>query len=377
VNIRRSRSNRTGPGLASLWRSLAYASLIAAGCGVLAVPERSYSKETNIIAAVAESGSEVDTALQNSLNLPARGGLPPDQVIPWVRADRDRLTAVLHAFGYFKGHVDVLVDGRPLPSEGAIPPQDTQRPSADDQVHISFVPVPGPLYRIGSVRVVHTRNSESPSLPGDEVGLGRRFLGERAAADVLARMEAEWLWRQREAGHAFAAVAARTVALDAVSDSVAVILTVDDGPQVKLGTLRFQGLWRNDPESLNRYIPFMVGDSYQPELLDRLRAALQRLPYVRSVRLELAAASDASGLFPVTVTIAEKPPEARRLALSGLIGAVTLSLTATMLAVSQLARAMAFPFWQRHAVRIDVGVWVLLIASALLALQRFLDLAAV
>ena len=366
-----------GLGFASLWRSLAYGWLIALGCGALAVPERSYAQEVNIVAAVAKSGSEADAALQNGLNLPARAGLPPDQVIPWVQADRDRLTTVLRAFGYFEGHIDAVVDGQPLLSEGALPPQDAPLPSARGQVHISFVPVLGPLYRVRSVRIVQARSSESPSLPDDEVGMGGRFLGERASAEVLAHIEAEWLWRQREAGHAFAAVAARNVALDSVSHSVAVILTVDDGPQVKLGALRFQGLWRNSAESLNRYAPFLVGDPYQPELLDHLRAALQRLPYFRSVRVELAAVPDVSGLFPVTVTVVEKPPEPRRLALSGLMGAIALGLTATMLAVSELARASALPFWQRHAGQIDVGVWGLLIASALLALQRFLDLAAV
>jgi hypothetical protein len=164
--------------------------------------------------------------------------------------------------------------------------------------------------------------------------------------------------------------------LDAVSRDVTVLLTVDEGPQVKLGTLRFRGLWRNNPESLNRSLPYQAGDSYQPELLDRLRAALQRLPYFQSVRVELAAAPEASGLYPVTVTVVEKPPDPQRLALSSTIGAITLGLTAMMLAVSQLAAVAALPFWQRHAGQVHAGIWGLLIASALLALQRFLDLAA-
>jgi hypothetical protein len=152
---------------------------------------------------------------------------------------------------------------------------------------------------------------------------------------------------------------------------------MDAGSQVKLGALRFQGLWRNSPESLNRYVPFLVGDPYQPELIDRLRTALQRLPFFRSVRVELAGVPDVSGLFPVTVTVVEKPPAPRRLALSGFMGAIVLGLTATMLAASELARATALPFWQRRAVQFDVVLWGLLIVSALLALQRFLDLAAV
>src|SRR5215510_14008728 len=69
-------------------------------CLIVAGPLR--AQEVTIRADVAPTGSSVDAALQDSLNLPVRqaAGLQGDQVAAWARIDRDRLSAVLHALGF-------------------------------------------------------------------------------------------------------------------------------------------------------------------------------------------------------------------------------------------------------------------------------------
>jgi outer membrane protein assembly factor BamA len=343
----------------------------------LTAPGSVFAQQPAVRTTVAESGSEVDAALQNSLNLSVRAitGLQTDKVTPWARIDRDRLNAVLHAFGFYEGNVHIVVDRHSEFPREANGSTEAKRALDEARIQLSFVPVLGPLYRVRSVRIVEAGNGEARSPVDGEVEMLDRMRGERATAERLAQLEAEWLVRQRNAGRAFAIVTNRKVSPDASSHRLDVTLFVREGPQVKLGSVEFQGLRRIERESLEQYIPFRPGDPYRAEQIDRLRTALKSLPFFESVRVGLANAPDASGLLPVTVTLVEKPPETQRLMLSGLVGTAVLGLTTVMLAMSLLAGAGALPSWQRYGRQLSVGTWTLLLASALLALQRLLYLA--
>jgi outer membrane translocation and assembly module TamA len=335
------------------------------------------AQERTIAATVAGHGSDIDSALQNSLNLSAApDGSDPDRAIEQVRADRERLNAVLRAFGLYEGRIDVLVNGRVLPVDRPEAAATLRAAFDEGKVHIVFVPTFGPAYRIRSIRVAEGRepNAETRTLSDDESGLSEQISGRIAMAETMARVEATWLLRLKETGHGLAAVVARTASPDANSHSVDVTLAVDEGPEVRLGRVRFQGLQRIDPDSLEQYVPFRSGDSYRPALIDRLRTTLRHLPFFQSVRVDLATALDGSGQLPVTVTVVEKPPGSRQLLLSGLMGAAIFGLSAAMLAFSQLAAAGGFGFWERHGRRLKAATWIFLIASALLGLQRLLYL---
>lgn len=327
------------------------------------------------MAAVAGHGSDIDSALQNSLNLSAAASTQSETLmIEQIRRDRDRLDAVLRAFGLYEGHIDILVNERPVSIDRPDAAVALQAAFDEPRVHILFVPTFGPVYRVRSVQVTTGPSGETRTLSNAESGLSEQISGRLAMAETMARIEATWLQQQREAGHALAAVIARTVSLHAESHSVDVTLAVAEGPQARFGPVRFAGLQRIDPESLDQYVPFRSGDPYRPALLDRLRATLQHLPFFRSVRVDLATALDGSGLLPVTVTVIEKPPGARQLFLSGLMGMALFGLSAVMLALTQLAAAGASRFWERHGRQINMATWILLLASALLGLQRLLYL---
>src|SRR5262249_21694974 len=139
------------------------------------------------------------------------------------------------------------------------------------------------------------------------------------------------------------------------------------------------GLQRIDPRFLEQYVPFRPADPYRPEHIDRLQTALKNLPFFRSVHVDLGSVPDVSGLIPVTIRVVEKPPEIQTLMLSGsgLVGTVVLGLTAVALAMSTLAGAAAFPSWQRYRRPLAAGTIALLLACALLAVQRLWYLAAV
>ena len=353
-----SRLSRFGGLLALCWASL-----------IVEVPLR--AQEVTIRAEVAPTGSSVDAALQDGLNLPVRqaAGLQGDQVAAWARIDRDRLSAVLHALGFYDASVHLTVN-----RAAADASRDRERPADTSGLRLIFDPVAGPLYRIRTVRLVDARNGEPRAHVPGVVAMLERLRDEPASADVLARFEAAWLQQQREAGHVFASVARRDIAPDPSSRTVEATLAVNDGPQARFGAVEFVGLWRISPETLEQYAPFRVGDPYQPAQVDRLRTNLRSLPFFQSVRVEPAASLDASGLLPLRATVVEKPPEAQRLMLSGSIGIAVLGLAAVLLALAEVATAGAGPSWQRHRSKISVGIWILVVTSALLALQRLLYL---
>jgi translocation and assembly module TamA len=270
--------------------------------------------------------------------------------------------------------VHVAVDRR-----AALPPDTDAARSSERSVDtggllITFEPMAGPRYRIRSVRLVDARTGEARALAADEAEMLDRLRDEPASANVLARFEAEWLERQREAGHVFAAVALRNVSPDRSSHTVDVALAVNEGPEARLGTVRFDGLQRISARSLEQYIPFQAGDSYRPAEVDRLRTNLRSLPFFQSVRVEPAKALDASGLLPLQVTVVEKPPETQQLMLSGSVGFIVLALAAAAVAVAELAAAAAGPSLQRYRPQISAVIWILVVTSALLALQRLLYL---
>ena len=350
--------------------------LVAFGCASLAIPGRILAQEVTIRATVPKSGSEVDAALQSSLNLSVRAaaGLQADQVVPWADIERDRLEAVLRAFGFYEGNVHIVVDRHSEIPREANALAKAERSSDSAPIQLSFVPAPGPLYRIRSVRIVEARNGEARHPIDGEAEMLDRIRDKPASAEMLAQLETEWLQREQEAGRAFATVASRSIFPDASPRVVDVTLFVQEGPQSRLGSVRFQGLQRVDRQSLAQYVQFQPGDPYRPEQINRLRTTLRSLPFFQSVRVDLANALDASGLLPVTVAVVEKPPEIQRLMLSGLVGTAVLGLTAMMVAVSLLAAAGAVPFWQRYGRQFRAATWIFLLTSALLALQRLLYL---
>jgi surface antigen-like variable number repeat protein len=351
--------------------------LMALGCAGLALPSRDLlAQDLAVRISVARSTPAVDAALRDSLNLSVRAaeGLQSDQVVPWANIERGRLNAVLRGLGYYEGNVHIEVDrnsdSKPETNTSVALP----RPASSGQFHLSFVPILGPLYHIGSVRIVETANAEAPSAVDGESELIDRARNEVASADVLAELEAVWLSRQRQAGHALATVTKREITPDPSSRDVNVALFVQVGPPSRLGPVQFQGLQRVDPQSLEQYIHFRPGDPYRPEQIDRLRATMKSLPLFQSVQVNLASAPDVSGLLPVTVTVIETPPATRRLMLSGIVGTAVLGLTAVMLAVSLVVEAGSVAAWQRCGRQLSAGTWIFLLASALLALQRLLFL---
>lgn len=321
--------------------------------------------------------AEIKAALRDTVNAPGivNADMSYRETIDLMRVNRDRLYSVLRAFGFYGGYVGVLVNGQSLFDERTdrAPSQPVAKSSRVSNV--IFTVNSGPRYSIRSVDILWIGRVADRGVSPAESALPGDLTGQPATAQTLAGLEAGWLSRRREGGYGLAAVLLRAVLPDkAGARMVDVTLVVSDGPQLRLGGVRFDGLRQLDARLLQRYVPFQPGEPYQPALIDQFRTILQQLDLFQSVNIELEA-PDSSGVLPVTVIAVEKPPRQLHLPLLSSLGGGILGLTAAMLAAYLLAGAAGASALQRYRANLRAIGQALLIVSAAIILQRVLYLA--
>ncbi len=321
--------------------------------------------------------AKVKAALRDSINAPGivNANMSFRESVALIRLNRDRLYSVLRAFGFYGGHVDVLVNGRSLFEDRTDRVSNQADPGGSRVSKIVFIVNSGPPYKIRSVDILWIGREPDRTHPPLESTLPDDLIGQPATAQTLAGLVASWLSNRREGGHGLAAVLLRAVSPDkGGAQMVDVTLVASDAPQLRLGGVRFDGLRRLDANLLQRYVPFQPGDPYQPALIEQLRIILQQLELFQSVNIELEA-PDSSGVLPVTVIATEKPPRIQHLPLLGSLGGGVLGLTAAMLAAYLFAGAAGGPALQRYHPYLRAICHSLLIVSAAIILQRVIFLA--
>ena len=158
-----------------------------------------------------------------------------------MRAEDDipAMTAVLKAGGYLDATILLEVDTNRSP------------------VRVTFRALKGPQYTIRSFHVVYTNTSDNvPPFPG-RLGLKRR---SRAAVESVETAEASALRFLQERGYPSPQKLGRTVTRDDVHRTVAVVCTVDPGPQARLGAAVIRGLDRLHSGYMRRRIRWSPGD---------------------------------------------------------------------------------------------------------------------
>jgi hypothetical protein len=248
-----------------------------------------------------------------------------------------------------------------------------EKPSEVPWLDVRLKPIPGILYRIGSIEVVGVAGSDLAAIVQKDIGeLLPRFVANRARADILSHLEDEIIWRVRNAAHPFVRVVGREILPDQATHMAGVRITIDPGPSVRFGSVVFRGLGSLDPHSLSRYVPFSPGNPYRSADVDALREELGRLPFVRSVGARLNDAPDWRGLWNVEVDVKEIPPKPGQVLRSGLAGLTTMCAALAALALRQVALAFNPRSRSRSLRTLTVIAWALVFASAAFVMQRLL-----
>lgn len=93
--------------------------------------------------------------------------------------------------------------------------------------------------------------------------------------------------------------------VDVETASVALLVEVDSGPAFTLGALQISGLRRYDPQLVERYNPFAVGDRYDAAKLLDFQRRLQAAPYFSRVAVDIDATPQSPQRVPIRVELVE------------------------------------------------------------------------
>ncbi len=219
---------------------------------------------------------------------------PPNDEMLLVRGERDRagLIQLLHSRGYYAARLQVRLAG----SEG--------------KRRLIFDVEPGPLYRIGTVRV-HAGGLRLPT----PTQLGLRP-GQPARADLALEAERAVLQAVRERGHPFPSLADRDYRIDATQALLHVELTVEPGRAAQFGPTTITGLTRLAESYVLAELDWKPGDPFDPRLLEDTHTALSRSGLFSALAMELPDRVPDDGQLPLNIRLRER----RRRTVSATVG---------------------------------------------------------
>lgn len=305
----------------------------------------------------------LDDALRSSLNAPelAHAVSPgvataQQEWLATVRTEQLRLTHVLIGRGYLQGSVNLLnLDA--ADKSASLP-------------RLELKPLPGPLFRIGSVEVAGIEDGGLPALREDLRSQMANVVGKPAQADLLSHLESEVLWRVMGASYPFARVTGREVVPDPTTQLASVRLVIDKGPAASFGAVTFDGLTRMSSKELEGIVPFSPGSPYDPQLLGRFEQALKAMPTVVSARVRLADKLSSDGRIAVNVEVKERADVPAETAVAGSLGAAALAFAIFALAFRQMAIAGGLSERGRVTLAMDIVLLPLFVAAAAFVLLR-------
>ena len=270
---------------------------IIAGCLCLLLPS------TNVRASVPYSVSftgisdrALRESLENASQAVALGNRPPAskaQLRRRVQQDETRLQNELRSHGYYNGTVQFEI-------------------RMDDGIaHVSFQLDPGPVYRVGEVRILWT--NEGKDQGGLPVLTTELEAGQRGTTGSILDEERRLRNRLETRGFPFATVDSRQVLVDHDRERVDVTWHLTPGPRMVFGPLQINGLDRVQPQGVRRRIPWTTGEPYSVELVRELESDLLRWGVFSSVRISLEPVAGRTDEVAASLNLTERKHRTFRL----------------------------------------------------------------
>lgn len=229
--------------------------------------------------------------LEASSQLFALAQRPPATLVGLRRraeGDLERLRTALRSEGYYASQLDLEID-------------DEARP-----VRVGLRIDPGPRYSLVSYEITYVDSPAPPEAeqPGlQEIAVS---IGMPARAPEIVAAEQSLVSRLQERGYPFAGIAERKTLVNHDERAMTVQLSVDAGPAATLGALTFAGQQRVAESYLRRVAGWRPGAPYDRRVIQETQRRLSATGLFSSVTVETAAAPDADGALPVTVTVVER-----------------------------------------------------------------------
>lgn len=208
-------------------------------------------------------------------------------------SDYRTLVQVLYDAGYFSPVVSVRVDGREVADIGLINP-----PSVVRRIDIRVET--GPAFRFG--RAVVAPLAEGTELP-------ENFAPGRPASTGVIReagLAAKDGWRR--VGYAKAGFGAQRIVANHQRSEIDAEIRILPGRKLRFGRLDVTGESRVRAAAIQRIAAIPMGDTYDPEIVQKMGARLRRTGAFRSVSIVEAPVANADGTLDFTVAVEEQLP---------------------------------------------------------------------
>ncbi|MBK6862880.1 MAG: BamA/TamA family outer membrane protein [Ideonella sp.] len=214
-----------------------------------------------------------------------------------ISAAPAQVRAIAETEGYFEAEVSVTRDR-------AEPPR------------VLVVVVPGPRAHVEEVGLGLAGTLLDAVQAGDEaaVDLAAELLEQWPLAQGDAFTQEAWssaklstLARLQARGYPAARLADSSAQIDAHARAVRLQLTLDSGPQFRLGQLRITGLAHYAEDTVRNLLDFQPGQAYSEALLADWQRHLQRSELFEAALVELIVDPEQAAAATVVVTLREMP----------------------------------------------------------------------
>lgn len=242
-----------------------------------------------------------------------------------VAAEVTKLTDLLVSQGYLEARVE---------TQGGL----------HGKTALRLRPFPGPLYRIGTVRIEGLPDGASAELRAAVAGLLAQQTAVEARRSVVDALGRSILLELREASYASAALRAVDFVPDPQTGRADLVLTVEAGAPMRFGEIAFSGSLRMREDALQALVPFTPGSAYSLGAVDALRNALDLTGTFSRIRVEVEPSPDMPGVVNLSVQLKDKgaPLEA---------GVQPRILFATLLVLAGLHMVRLTSLWAETALR--------------------------
>jgi translocation and assembly module TamA len=190
------------------------------------------------------------------------------------RADRDlgRLADAAHSLGYWDAGFSYDINAEADPAK------------------ITVTVEPGPLYHVGSVKVLGPDGQPAP-LPLEEKKLPLKP-GDPARTAPVVATETALLAALGNSGHPFAKVEDRRVEIDKATETMEVTYTLDPGPVMRFGPVTIEGLERLNPAYVEGRLRWQRDEIFDASMVAETRRALIETGLFSTVQLTPTADPD-------------------------------------------------------------------------------------
>jgi len=258
---------------------------------------------------IAPTGdAAIDQAIADASKLAGlreRAPVGPFALIARAESDARRFDTVLRSFGYYDGGIQVRIAGSATDAPALLPLLESLPAALPVTVEVAVVP--GPLYRLGVVRLDGT-------VPAGARAVFDLKPGEPARArEVLAAGEAV-LRALREDSFPLAQVPPPDAVVDHDTRTMDVIYLAEPGPRLALGSVSITGLDRLQEGYVLRRLGLTPGEPFSPTRLESARRDLLAGGVLAWARLAPGTQPDVHGRLPLTLEVAERPPRVLRFA---------------------------------------------------------------